>query len=240
MSARPMSPLRAMLAALLCAAATALAAPAGVGITYEVRMNGGAVGTLTEQYQAKGGSYSVSSVSAPGGVFALVPRLWFRLTSEGTLTADGLRPKRFEGRRTRGDVLEAAADFDWTAHELTLAHDGRSEKLELPAGTQDRLSVMYEFMHRLPRAAKANRLDVHVTNGRRIDHYSYTVKRDVDLDTPLGRIRTVRLERVREGDENSHEVWLAQDRGYVPVRLVITERDGPRFEQIVTQLDTTP
>lgn len=240
MTARRSRALQALAAAALYAALPAAGAPASVNATYEVKVNGGPVGTLSEHYAARDGAYRITSTSQPTGVFALVPRLAFRLVSEGAVSREGLRPRRFEGRRARGDAVEAGAEFDWEARELTVRHDGRVETLALPRGAQDRLSVMYEFMHRLPRLAAASELEVHVTNGRRLDHYRYSVRRDVELDTPLGRLKTVHLVRLREADDNGHEVWLASEQDYVPVRMLIVERDGPRFEQIITQLDRAP
>ena len=39
------------------------------------------------------------------------------------------------------------------------------------------------------------------------------------------------------GDERS-EVWLARELGYLPVRVLVTEKDGTRYEQVATKIAT--
>ncbi|TMG77382.1 MAG: DUF3108 domain-containing protein [Betaproteobacteria bacterium] len=41
----------------------------------------------------------------------------------------------------------------------------------------------------------------------------------------------------RQGDgRESAELWLAAERGYVPVRLLVVEKDGTRYEQLATRI----
>lgn len=214
------------------------AAPASVSATYEVRMNGVNVAVIDESYRAQAGAYRLTSNSTPIGVFALAQKLAVRFSSSGALTPRGLQPQRFEGRRGNGDTPELSADFDWTAARLTLTHEGKNQTVELAPGTQDRLSAMYEFMFLAPKASGA--LEVPVTNGRRVNRYAYAVTRDVELDTPLGRLKTVHLVKQREPGDPENEIWLSAQHGYVPVRMIIVERDGRRYEQLATKLELQP
>ena len=60
----------------------------------------------------------------------------------------------------------------------------------------------------------------------------------VPVDTPMGRMNALHLVKQREaGDNNEIEVWLSTERNFVPVKLLIVESDGSRFEQIITRLD---
>lgn len=224
----------------LLAGATSLQAapPASVSATYEVRMNGLSVASITESYQSQGGSYRLTSNSTPHGIFALVKKLAVSFTSSGDVTAQGLRPQRFEGRRATGQIPEATADFDWSSGRLQLEHEGKAQTLPLTSGVQDRLSVMYEFMFVAPGAADT--IEVAVTNGRSLDRYVYSVTRDVEQDTALGRIRTLHLVRQRAAGDPQNEIWLSPEHGYLPVRMTIVERNGTRYEQLVSQLDLRP
>jgi len=225
----------------LCAwawCATAFAAPQAVTASYDVRLNGMTVAVVNERYEARDGAYRLTSSSEPIGLFALVKKLAVRFTSTGDVVAQGLRPRHFEGRRATGEVPEVAAEFDWAGSRLALTHDGKTEAVELPPGTQDRLSVMYQFM--FVATQQTPQLAVAVTNGRRVDRYVYTVTPDVEQDTPLGRIRTVHLVRQREPGDPENEIWLAPEHGYVPIRMIIVERDGTRYEQSIAKLDLQP
>ena len=218
--------------------ATALAAPQTVTASYDVRLNGMSVAVVNERYEARDDTYRLVSSSEPIGLFALVKKLAVRFTSTGEVTDQGLRPRQFEGRRATGETPEVTAEFDWAASRLALTHKGKNETVALPPGTQDRLSVMYQFM--FIDAQQSSQLAVAVTNGRRIDRYVYTVTPDVEQDTPLGRIRTVHLVRQREQGDSENEIWLAPEHGYVPVRMIIVERDGTRYEQLIAKLELQP
>ena len=124
----------AAIALLACATSLRAAPPSSVSATYEVRMNGLSVASISESYQAQDGSYRLTSNSTPQGIFALVKRLAVSFVSTGEVTPQGLRPHRFEGRRATGRIPEAVADFDWSSGRLQLEHEGKAQTLPLAAG----------------------------------------------------------------------------------------------------------
>lgn len=222
--------------ALACASLLAqAAAPASTSITYNLSRNGIMLGTITEHFEVKDGRYHATSEARASGLLALVQREPARYMSTGAVTRDGLQPQRFEGHH-RGRSL--AADFDWTAHKLTLARDGSSETLDLPAGAQDRLSIMYQLMFAVN--DKTTTLDVAMTNGRKLERYRYAVQPDVTIDTPFKRLSTIHLVKQRAPDEAGTEVWIAPEYSRVPVRVVIVEDDGVRYEQVATRVEINP
>ena len=214
------------------------AGPASIAASYAVTMNGLHVADIQESYRAEGGSYRLTSRSTPVGVLALVRKLAVRFVSTGAVTDEGLQPQRFEGRRATGEIPEVVADFDWQSQRLALTHEGRQEDFALRPGTQDRLSVMYQFMFLAPDASDT--IEVDVMNGRRVERYTYTVTRDVAQDTPLGRLDTVHLVKRREPGDPQNEIWLSPEHAYLPVRMTIVERNGTRYEQLITSLDLRP
>ena len=228
---------RAIAAAFLLAAATsfAAAAPKSIRATYSVSMNGMSIGTITEQFDIDVEKYRIVSDTKPMGLAALIQRQPLRFSSTGHVTRDGLKPVHFEARRTPADAPQVTADFDWTAGQLQLKHEGQADNVALPAGTQDRLSVMYQFMF-LP-LERARHIEFAMTNGRKLDQYRYQVTADVDVDTGLGRLKTVHLAKVREPGETINEIWLSQQHRYFPVRMLIVERNGVRFEQVIQNLE---
>ena len=114
---------------LLAAGAVHAAAPVSSTVTYNLLRNGIQLAVITEQFEVKDGAYRASSEAHATGLFALVQRDPARYISTGALTAEGLRPRRFEGHH-RGKSM--FADFDWPAARLNLAHDGLNHALDLP------------------------------------------------------------------------------------------------------------
>jgi hypothetical protein len=210
------------------------AAPRSVKVTYNATMNGLPIGTLTEQFESDGTTYHIVSDTKPQGLAALIQRQPLRFTSNGQLARDGLRPAQFEARRSAADAPQVSAEFDWKQKQLVMKHSGKTESVALPAGTQDRLSVMYQFMF-IP-AERLRQLEVPMTNGRRLSHYHYRLADEVDIDTGLGRLKTIHLVKQREAGDNVNEVWLSPQHHDLPVKMLIID-DGVRFEQVIQSVE---
>jgi hypothetical protein len=148
---------------------------------------------------------------------------------------NGLHPRRFEGSRGADDKRRVRADFDWSAHRITLFHDERTESVTLPEGTQDRLSVMYQFLYL--DATMLRDYAFAMTNGRKVDHYRYALGPDTELDTPLGRLPVVHLSKVHAPGEATTDIWLSRNHQLMPVKMRIVESDGQRFEQVIARLE---
>jgi hypothetical protein len=230
----------AFLSVALCAAqAQARAgAPSEIKASYNVHLNGTHVAVMNERFEAAGGRYEIVSDAAPVGVFRLFQPRPARFVSSGRIAEQGLQPERFEGSRGANDARRVTAEFDWGSARLTLSHDGKNDNVGLPAGTQDRLSIMYQLMFLAH--DKLQRLDFAMTNGRKLDRYTYVATPNAEIDTPLGRMTTLHLVRQRNAGDSGTEIWLAPQHGYLPVRLVIRESDGARYEQVVTKLEVKP
>ena len=132
---------------LLCAALTACArVPARVAASYDLYRNGNRLAVVSEQFERTGDQYRIRSETKPAGLLALVSRATQTVESRGRVTEGGLRPEHFAQGRSDDPSRQSAAEFDWAHGRITLQHSGRSEVQALAAGTQDRLSVMYQFM----------------------------------------------------------------------------------------------
>jgi len=229
----------AVLSLLLCMVAAALPAlakpPREISLSYHVTRGGMPVAVIDERFEAAEQAFRITSESSPVGLFALVQRRPARVISTGRITERGLQPERFEGARGADDPRRVAADFDWPQARLTIKHQGREEIVQLPLGTQDRLSAMYQFM--FIDFERLTNLEFAMTNGRKLDHYRYAVTPGVEIDTPLGRLKTVHLAKLHEPGETGTEVWLSPAHSHLPVKMRVVESDGARYEQTITRLE---
>ena len=160
-----------------------------------------------------------------------------RFTSTGRITADGLQPLRFEGKRREDDPRQVRGAFDWQSGKLSIEHDGRSEELPVSRGAQDRLSILYQFMFLSPRPGQ--RLDIAMTNGRKLGQYQYVVQPNVEIDTPAGRMETLHIVKQHKPDETGTELWISPRHRNVAVKVLI-EEDGVRYEQVATRIEIRP
>jgi len=227
--------LTVLVACLSMGSSLAFSAPKAVKAGYNVYMNGMAIGAITEHLEIDGGAYQIVSETRPMGLAVFVQRQPLKFMSRGQVTREGLRPSHFEARRTAADPPSITADFDWPNGQLVLRHHGKVESMPVPAGAQDRLSIMYQYMF-MP-IDKMRQIEFAMTNGRKLDRYRYRITPDVELDTALGRVKALHLVKVREPGDTTAEVWLSTQHQLLPVKVLIVERDGMRFEQVIQSLE---
>jgi hypothetical protein len=231
-----------LLTALLSLAGTSAAvrpgAPHAVTATYEVFMNGGRVATMNETFEARDGEYQIVSESHAVGLLRLFAGEALRVTSRGRVTGAGLAPVHFEGKRGEADPRQVRVEFDWERQQQTVTRKGRTQILPLPPRTQDQLSIMYQFMFLAPDRPQI--LQLTRTTGRKIEQHRYAVRTGVEIETPLGRMTTVHLVRQQPPQEDGVELWLAPRYRYLPVKLLILDDKGARYEQVMTKLEIKP
>lgn len=214
----------------LLASCMALAAPQKVSAVYEASRNGQPFATVTESYRQEGTHYRIESVTKGIGVYALFGLR--RLTSEGEVTAEGLKPSRFE--QQQGDRKPVVAEFDWDAGKLTMTNKNKTKTADLESGTQDLASFAYQFMFRPP---AGDELVMPVTIGKRLRSYQYTVSgRGETLEGVLGGIKVMRLTSVVKDEGDEKELWLASDKYHIPAKIVFRDENGAKIEQVLTRL----
>jgi hypothetical protein len=226
-------------AALLVATALstpALALPTEVEAEYRVTTAGLTIGRVVETFHRDGDAYRIRSTTRSEGILKVFRDDTVTLRSEGRVGPQGLRPLRFEQTIRTDRARDIRAEFDWNRHLLLTDYRGEHSTHALPDGTQDRLSVLYQFMF-LTRADPL--VSMYMSNGRRVTQYTYRRAEEAPLDTPGGRFDTVRYERVTESErENRAQVWLARDRFNLPVKVVFEDTHGLQLEQLLVSLTT--
>jgi hypothetical protein len=86
-------------------------------------------------------------------------------------------------------------------------------------------------------SAAAKTVEVSMSNGRKVDRYTYRLVEEVRLTTPAGDFDTLHYERVTSSPKESKAaVWLAKDRFNIPVRVVFDDPKGLTLEQLIVEL----
>lgn len=194
--------------------------------------------TITESYTRTHDGYRIESTSKAVGLLALLKPETIRITSAGKLTAHGLQPATFIHERTLDTKRNARADFDWSTHHITLTDRAGKRTLPLAAATQDRLSAMYQFM--FTELKNATTLSFKLTNGNKVDGYSYRITTGQSVTIPLGTFKATYLITPPQAGENQTEIWLAADHANLPYKMVITEQDGGKLTQVLTRINIEP
>lgn len=240
-SARTLATRLLAVAAIVAAASSphvcAAQPPHRVSLTYEVSYSGVVAAELTEVLEHDGKHFSLSSEGRGKGIGALLYRGIATRSCRGEITQAGLRP--LEYRDQRGDKPPVLATFDWKRNTFTREHDGKNETTQMPPGLQDRLSFLYNFAFATkPRLKPGTVIKAVLTDGKGLARFEYQVAGAEKLQTPAGALQTVRLVKQRENDDDKGtELWFASDHDYLPVRILVTEKDGVRIDQVLTRIE---
>jgi hypothetical protein len=218
----------------LFASGAALATPSEIAAEYNLTFTGITIGHVSETYSRTGDKYAIRSVARAEGPLKIFLDDQLTLSSSGRIVATGLQPLEFEQHRANSSKGAVQATFDWEKGVMHSDDEGKRSETPLPDQTQDRISVMYQFMNL--KTADAT-VAMHMSNGRKVELYTYRLVDEPHIATPAGEFDTLHYERVTSGPKESKaEVWLAKDRFNFPVRVEFVDPKGFRVEQTLVGL----
>ena len=202
--------------------------PARLEVVYAVTRDGSSMAEITERLEYANGNYHLTETWKGRGMYALLGSA--RRVSQGTIEKNVLRPREFFDERSGRDT--ARAWFDWNAQTLTMQYKGHKGVEPMPPNAQDRLSFLFA-LSLLP--GNGDSVSYSIADGKGLSRHTYKVVGRERLRISAGEFDTVKV--ARHGDDReTAELWLAAERGYIPVRLLIVEKNGTRYDQYAIRI----
>jgi hypothetical protein len=229
------SSLLALGALLTLTAGTLHAAPLAPKTTlyYDVEVAGVPLAEGIETLEQDGKTYRITSEARGKGIVASLYKGAIKRSVHGTVTSQGLRPEEYQDQR--GDREPTRAQFDWGRKTVTFNHDGKSETKPMPADAIDRLSFFYQFAFV---AVPGHELHYTAVDGKGTTQFNFAPGVREKLSTALGELDTVKLVKRPDGPgDKQTEVWLAPSLHNLPVRVMVTDSDGRRADQIISRIE---
>ncbi|MFM7531063.1 MAG: DUF3108 domain-containing protein, partial [Rubrivivax sp.] len=193
-------------------------------------------GSARVEWLRQGGRYQVHLDVAIGPSFA--PLVRRRMSSEGELTDQGLRPTRYE-EETR--VPLAATRRKSVAFERERIVLQGPKAVPTLAGVQDTASQFVQltwlFTTQPQHLRTGGAVLLPLALPHRVDVWTYDVMGEETLDTPAGRIPTYWVKPRRENwkpGELAIEAWFAPTLQYLPVRILIRQ-DAQTYADLMLQ-----
>jgi hypothetical protein len=209
--------------------------PSDVKAQYKIYKSGILIGNVSEHFTSTGDRYRIVSATQTAGALAWLLRDRLTITSEGRIGSTGLEPAQYEFRREKDQAKNLTAIFDWDRQQIVSQHDGKSENFDLPRGTLDRVSAMYQFMFNAP---KTPEVLTWMSQGKKAERYVYRKQGEPVLTIGGTRYPTVHYAREAQPGESHAELWLAKNMHYLPVRMVFEDSHGLALEQSLVSLTT--
>lgn len=212
--------------------------PGSVQIAYDIYKGGLKIGLIEETYTRNKDRYTLVSTTSAVGLLAIFMPGKIIISSSGLIGKKGLQPEFFSDKRRGKESEERRAEFDWESGKLTMSHQDQQKTVDLPTGTQDRLSVMYHFMFLSLQPGVS--MEFQMVNNGKLEKQNYTVLETRTLKTPAGEFNTLYLDNRPKPGEKKIEIWLAAQQYNLPLKVIFTDADGGQLTQIVNKLVIKP
>jgi len=195
-------------------------------------------GSAEVQWVREGNRYQVHLDVVVGLKFA--PLIVRQMSSDGTLSPDGLVPGRYD-ERTRvllRDPVTATLRFDGQRVQLA---SGRS--VPQPPAVQDSVSqfvqLTWRFLMQPALLQPGQVLTVPLALPRSVSTWVYDVREPETLSTPVGPVEAVRVQPRRQaqaGGDLVAEMWFAPSLQSLPVRILIRQDHQTYVDLLIDRL----
>lgn len=194
-------------------------------------------GQAQVEWLQRGGRYQVHlEVSVGPAAAPLVAR---RMSSEGEVTADGLKPRRYEEQTRMLLRPPRLVVIDLEPERITLANGQQGPR---PAGVQDSASqfVQMTWLFTLnPQLMQPGAtIELPLALPRRVEPWTYEVAQRQTLALPVGELDTLHVRprrAAREGDLTA-EFWVAPSLQNLPVRILIRQDEQTFVDLVLLRL----
>lgn len=147
-----------------------------------------------------------------------------------------LVPQHYEYHKTGlGRDRHTVLNFEPAERRVINLSNAERTLQNAPENVHDKIS--YQLQLALDVASGNKELNYQVADGRKIREYEFVVAGTEKLQTPLGLIEAVKVQRVRDGDsERETTIWFAPQWNYALVKLMQREDDGETYQISLTKL----
>jgi hypothetical protein len=192
---------------------------------YEVYGSGFSIGEAIMTLTAAGpGAYQMSSQVRPNGLAALIVSGRIDEKVNGEIRDGAVRPDRYERWvETPKKKQTVQLRFDWPANRIQARDNQEQATLPLSPGVVDPLSLNLRVMWDLQRGRVPP--EYALVDETELKIYQIKNEGEESLDTPLGKLRAVRISQSKPGKTRITTFWFAPDLRYLPVR-VAQEKEG--------------
>lgn len=203
---------------------------------YALYIKGVKVAKMERRFSSSAdGSYVYRSNTRTTGLFSLFRDDHITEESRGRLLGDGAQPLRYDYSHTGSHKQRRVSmRFDWGRNEVVNLVNGSPWKMHLQAGVLDKLLYQYVIMQDL--SAGKRRLSYVIADGGKTKVYDFEPQGEEIIDTPLGRLRTLKLTRHKPNSRRETTLWCALDLQYLPVKVKNIEKDNKITVAIIQSL----
>ncbi|GAA5316420.1 MAG: DUF3108 domain-containing protein [Candidatus Pelagadaptatus aseana] len=216
------------LSALLCSLPLqANQLPKAFSATYKANYNGIEI-KATRSLTANGPKQTLN-FTANSWLASIVEESLFEWGEHGYLI-----PQKYRYDRTGvGRERHALLTFDWDQRNVVNQVQDSKWKMDLPEIALDKLSYQLQLRKDLINSSPLG--PYQIADGGRLKTYEFEKIGESVIDTPMGKLNTVEIKRIRKKKNRTTHIWLAKDWDYLIVKIQQLEKDGKSYEINIAQ-----
>ncbi len=194
--------------------------PASSTLDYVLTRHDGATAPVQIAWKTEGNAYTVTADGVTGAV-----------SSAGSMGDTGIAPAQGRMRLANGGAITATFD----AAGIAIGANTYANRI----GSQDEASLLLQLVGMGLAAPDqvAGELAINVATAEGPVVMRFDVTENEDVATPLGVFSTRHLAQLAGPGQARLEVWLAPEKGWLPVQLRVTAADGTVTTQAITRMD---
>lgn len=190
---------------------------------------------IRELTRNEDGHYFLSSIAT--SMFTSITE-----TTEFKVDGTEVIPLEYQYHRSGiGRNRDAILNFDWENNSVLNNVQAKPWRMDVPVGTLDKLLYQYKLREDLRAAYEAGapwpELDYVIADGGKLKNYSFQVIGEEEIDTPLGKMKTIKASRVKDSRNRESTFWLAPEYDFLLVRFQQLEADGDGFELLLREAE---
>lgn len=187
-------------------------------------------------FKKKDGSYTFRSESRTTGLIALFKKVHIIEESNWDFVDATFTPLLYTLQQTKNKKeRQVKISFDWSNHKITNQVNDSVWHMQTEKGMLDKLLYQFTIMSDLKSGNIPNRYTV--ADGGKIKHYVFEHLADEEIETPLGKFNTIKLELHKENSTLKTMIWCAYDLEFLPVKVINNEKDGRISTAIIDALN---
>jgi len=187
----------------------------------------------------EGRQFLWESRSETAGAGALIRDVLVTERSESEIFGQSFRPLLYHYDRYGKNVTRnVQVAFDWQNGVALNTTKGHTWSVSVAPGTLDKLNYLLALMSDLSDGQRSMRYTI--ADGGRLKVYNMQADGTEILKTALGTLKTVKIQRLRDGDYGQATFWCASALGFLPVKLERRNKEGRLVTLYIQSIEGTP
>ncbi|MCP5419598.1 MAG: DUF3108 domain-containing protein [Gammaproteobacteria bacterium] len=188
--------------------------------------------TLTE---IGAGRYQMHSEVFPTGLATLLVSERLSESVDGEWRDDAILPTHYEQERVSSrKPTKIRFDFDWPNGTVHTRYNGQQATLALGDRIVDPLSLHLLVMWDLQRGHHPERYTL--VKDTEMETYRVRLEGEDTLQTPLGKLKAVRISRQKPGSNRITTLWLAPRLNYLLVQVTQTKKGSEDLKMVIASV----